>query len=223
MIIEETKETKEFILHKKEYLKTYETLQKMESEKVKYLAVISALEQEEIELEQKLKSKKDNYDNFSIDFFIEIKKEKAELDARLEFNRAYLEEIELKILEIKTNLYNKYQAIHSMRGDFLYSYAKSLLDNLLEQHKDAFSEIFKCLQLSGRITPPINSENTIEEQVKIFMGKELGKSINTDFKINDDFLIPVFVKQYETLTPTKAHALEHSKEKKGFAKLFNKL
>lgn len=208
------------------YLALEKELNELQAEKRQAENILAALENELNDSLQRAKDKLNLLNSLSADDYVELKSKDTGLTARIEYYQALIEEIDTKLYDKKTQIYQERERLFYIRGAVFSSLADELLNKLIENCKQDLENIYNFLYLSGKFKPNplLNEKGTIEYQVTEFIFNSLFKVINKNTPIEPEYTLPNFIEAFKPKNPMRLHVEKYSEtEPKGFQKLIHNL
>ncbi|MEH8109239.1 hypothetical protein [Gallibacterium anatis] len=216
----------EFKQRKADYLAEKKNLDELYKEKTKTLNIIAAFEQDLAEQARQAHNKLKECNFITADEYIALKQNETGNKARIEYYKAYLEELEDKIYHKKETLFTMRKKAEHFRQEMLTQEFLTLFDTFTTEQKDVLNRLYLLLKYSGMAQPNISIDGykgTIEFATKTLLFEKIASIINSDMKLDESLLLPHFIEASELKTPAQKHIESYSKDKKGFEKLIENL
>lgn len=213
---------------KQEFIYQQEKVEQIKEEQDLVIRTIKALKND---LEEKINNVKAEYKSKTFISSVNYKTIKLEADSiksEIDYNNAYLEELNNKLYNERLELFELYKNLRKEKSNLLTTIAEEKINALFNDKAKELEEIYTLLfnglelefldrDLAG------NYHDTKEVAILNYIKERLFKNLNKNKILNDDYAFDYKDKDFVPKRPTQIHKEKFEQNKIGFEKLINDL
>ncbi|MDH2997858.1 hypothetical protein A1D22_00720 [Pasteurellaceae bacterium LFhippo2] len=195
----------------------------LQAEQTKTKKILEALEGDLSSVIAKTKDGLIDASGLTVDEYVDLKNQTTGLKARIEYYKALLEEIEIKIYKPAEKVRIEVGKLQEIRKQICSVKAENSLTEFVNKNSELLTEIYTNFKFSGKFQVGNSNNTTIEEQILNHIKAKFADNINYIADIENGLSIQNPVASFEFRSPMQNHVLSFDKSPKGFERLINEV